>query len=262
VRYENFFNATKNVVTKQGIITLWRGQTAKLLAIIPETVRFYLTKYALNLTQEAQRRKNYGKKQGTSFFYLLTAFTLSYPSMLFVIQPLSNAYVKMAAEQSSSRERKYKNVFTCLKAMYDHEGVEGFYIGMDAAIVEQLVDFTLSYFLFSYVDRYLVSSTSGPLLALLKGCITPIASNAITYPLKTVRSRLAFASGDPFVKYENTFDCFMRICREEGWKALYKGLDTRIVRIVLRNALIIIAETVLSSAGITGSPPSYFVVRL
>jgi hypothetical protein len=136
--------------------------------------------------------------------------------------------------------------------------VEGCYTGLDTAVLEQVVDFTLSYFLYSYVDRYLAIRDSDSIwLNVAKECVTPVISSVVTYPLKTVRSRLAFFAGNKEKKYTNTIDCVRKIINEEGFWALYKGIDIRMIRNVARVIIFSVAESII--VGVTSSSP---VVKL
>lgn len=116
----------------------------------------------------------------------------------------------------------------------------------------------------SYVDRFLDSKVGGSWINILKSCITPITSYAVIYPLRTVRARLAFTIGEEDKKYEGVIDCLKTIYKEEGFSALYKGFDVRVLRIILRQTIIAIGEMLVIGSGISDlrEVPSSFVVQL
>jgi hypothetical protein len=116
--------------------------------------------------------------------------------------------------------------------------------------------------LYSYIDRFLASKDSGSiLLNTLKECVTPVLSSVIVYPLKTVQARLAYVSGQNEKPYESMLDCFTKIISTEGYRALYKGFDVRLLRIVVRQIAFTLVEKLVVGSGIT-SPAASFVVQL
>jgi hypothetical protein len=90
--------------------------------VIPETARPHFTRYVLNRAQEALQKTKKGRRKGVHFLYLLATFALCNPPALLITQPLSIAYVKIAGDLAPSGQRHYKNVFSCLKEIYDKEG--------------------------------------------------------------------------------------------------------------------------------------------
>lgn len=59
-----------------------------------------------------------------------------------------------------------------------------------------------------------------------------ILSGYVTYPLDTVRRRLQMQSEKPMNErlYKGTIDCFMKIIKDEGFSAMFKGAGANILR--------------------------------
>jgi len=55
-------------------------------------------------------------------------------------------------------------------------------------------------------------------------------SGILSYPLDTVRRRLMMQSGRKDVMYTGTLDCFVKIAKNEGRKAFFKGALSNVFR--------------------------------
>lgn len=55
------------------------------------------------------------------------------------------------------------------------------------------------------------------------GWFSTFMSNVITYPLDTIRRRVMCQTCVP-QKYKGSFDCFLKVTKAEGYKALWKGV--------------------------------------
>lgn len=62
-------------------------------------------------------------------------------------------------------------------------------------------------------------------------CVTTFAG-FLSYPLDTVRRRMMMQSGRPKHEhtYKNTIDCWVKIAKNEGLKAFFKGALSNIFR--------------------------------
>lgn len=62
-------------------------------------------------------------------------------------------------------------------------------------------------------------------------CVTTLAGLA-SYPFDTVRRRLMLQSGRKATEktYKNTWDCWIKIAKQEGFRGFYKGTLTNILR--------------------------------
>ncbi|EYC28551.1 hypothetical protein Y032_0007g3284 [Ancylostoma ceylanicum] len=62
------------------------------------------------------------------------------------------------------------------------------------------------------------------------GSVVTVSSGIMSYPWDTVRRRMMMQSGRSDVLYKNTLDCALKIIRNEGLKAMYKGALSNIFR--------------------------------
>jgi len=50
-----------------------------------------------------------------------------------------------------------------------------------------------------------------------------VIAETIAYPTDTVKRKMMMGSGGENIKYKNSWDCIIRIYREEGLKGFMKG---------------------------------------
>lgn len=89
----------------------------------------------------------------------------------------------------------------------------------------------------SLKDWYREGDPTKPVNKLLVGCFGAIAGAASVFgntPVDVVKTRM---QGLDAAKYKNTMDCFLKIAKNEGPKAFYKGTVPRLGRVCLDVAI-------------------------
>lgn len=60
--------------------------------------------------------------------------------------------------------------------------------------------------------------------------VVTIGSGIASYPWDTVRRRMMMQSGRKEIVYKNTWDCAVKIIKNEGIRAMYKGALSNVFR--------------------------------
>uniref|UniRef100_A0A3P8VV37 Solute carrier family 25 member 36a n=1 Tax=Cynoglossus semilaevis TaxID=244447 RepID=A0A3P8VV37_CYNSE len=146
-----------------------------------------------------------------------------------------------------NRGERQMNAFECVRRVYQMDGLRGFYRGMSASyagisetvihfviyerIKQKLLDFKAHARMddedesfrdaFDFLGMMLAAATS-------KTCATSIA-----YPHEVIRTRLREEGS----KYRSFFQTLLTVPREEGYRALYRGLTTHLVRQIPNTAI-------------------------
>lgn len=69
--------------------------------------------------------------------------------------------------------------------------------------------------------------------ALAAGSLAGVFATIMTYPLDMVKTRLTVAHADKNIsKYNGIKDCMLKIYKEEGGRAFYKGMNTSIIGVI------------------------------
>lgn len=163
-----------------------------------------------------------------------------------ITYPLDLLRTRFAAQ---GQQRVYVSLRTSLREITRHEGLRGFYRGLDAGII-QIVPYMGLFFAFYEAARPFVAKTQIPLQGLgsgdaLAGVMASVAAKTAVFPLDTVRKRLQVQGptresyayrGIP--RYESgVLGTLRTIAAAEGLKGLYKGLTVGLLKAAPASAI-------------------------
>lgn len=229
-RYTGIGNCFKRVIAEEGPRELWRGNLANV-------IRYFPTQ-ALNFSfKDFYKRTFCPYNPDTEFFKffignLASGGAAGATSMLFVY-PLDFARTRLGADVGKgAAERQFNGLLDCLVKIAKADGVQGLYRGLGVSIAG-IIPYRASYFgLFDTGKRKLPIVNQNLLYKFIFAQFVTSTSGLISYPFDTVRRRMMMQSGKKAteVQYKNTFDCFRKIARDEGYPAFYKGALSNIFR--------------------------------
>merc|ERR1719266_2695374 len=75
----------------------------------------------------------------------------------------------------------------------------------------------------------LFGKDAGVAISFLLGWAVTVTAGLMSYPIDTVRRRMMMTSGGG-VKYKGSMDCFLQVCKNEGFMSLMKGAGANILR--------------------------------
>jgi solute carrier family 25 (adenine nucleotide translocator) protein 4/5/6/31 len=123
--------------------------------------------------------------------------------------------------------RKYDGFVDVYRKTLATDGIAGLYRGFIMSCV-QIVVYRACYFGLYDTLRAILIGPDGKHLVLLGYGVT-IISGFLSYPFDTVARRMMMTSGEA-VQYKGVLDCMVQIVRNEGVRALYKGVDLIIIK--------------------------------
>lgn len=119
-----------------------------------------------------------------------------------------------------------------VKSIMRESGLAGFYQGVTATILKQSSNQGLRFMCFNkYKDirtqngKLKLSVHDSFIGGLIAGCCSVLGNN----PIDVVKTRM---QGKDAGMYKNTWDCFTRVVKDEGFRGLYKGSIPRMGRVV------------------------------
>ncbi|XP_042027614.1 folate transporter 1, chloroplastic-like isoform X1 [Salvia splendens] len=120
----------------------------------------------------------------------------------------------------------YKNSPHALFTIARTEGLRGLYAGFYPAVLGSTISWGLYFFFYSNAkERYLRSREElTPGLHLASAAEAGALVSCCTNPIWLVKTRLQLQTPQQARPYSGFHDALRTILREEGWKALYKGL--------------------------------------
>merc|ERR1740128_778305 len=79
--------------------------------------------------------------------------------------------------------------------------------------------------LYDTLKPMLLGADAGVGASFILGWAVTITAGLMSYPIDTVRRRMMMTSGAA-VKYKSSLDCFMQVCKGEGFMSLMKAAGT------------------------------------
>uniref|UniRef100_A0A3P9B2Y7 Solute carrier family 25 member 36a n=1 Tax=Maylandia zebra TaxID=106582 RepID=A0A3P9B2Y7_9CICH len=148
---------------------------------------------------------------------------------------------------SRNRGERRMSAFECIRRVYQMEGLRGFYRGMSASyagISETVIHFViyetikrkwLEYKAQASMDEEeeSVKDASDFVGMMLAAATSKTCATSIAYPHEVIRTRLREEGS----KYRSFFHTLLTVPKEEGYRALYRGLTTHLVRQIPNTAI-------------------------
>jgi len=230
-RYTGIAECFRRTTADEGIMALWRGNTANV-------IRYFPTQ-ALNFAFRDKFKQMFGYKKERDGYWMWMAGNLASggaagaTSLLFVYS-LDYARTRLANDAKNAKkggERQFNGLVDVYRKTIASDGVAGLYRGFGPSVAGIIVYRGLYFGMYDSIKPVvLVGSMSDSFLAsfLLGWCVTTGAGIA-SYPLDTVRRRMMMTSGEA-VKYKSSLDAFNQIVAKEGVYSLFKGAGANILR--------------------------------
>ncbi|KAJ3327857.1 ADP/ATP carrier protein aac3 [Blyttiomyces sp. JEL0837] len=235
--YKGISNCFSRVVNEEGVLSLWRGNTANV-------VRYFPTQ-ALNFAFKDYFKRMFGfKKERDGYWLWFTGNVMSgglagASSLLFVYS-LDYARTRLANDAKSSHKasgantgRQFTGIIDVYRKTLSTDGIQGLYRGFTISCIGIIVYRGLYFGLYDSIKPiFLVGSLQDSFLAsFLLGWGITITAGLASYPIDTIRRRMMMTSGEK-VKYRNSLHCFGEILKNEGVGSLFKGAGANILRAV------------------------------
>ena len=227
-KYSGIVDCFKRTAADEGVMSLWRGNTANV-------IRYFPTQ-ALNFAFKDKFKKMFGfkKEEGywTWFAGNLASGGMAGATSLFFVYSLDYARTRLANDaKSASGEREFNGLIDVYRKTLKTDGIAGLYRGFGPSVVGIIAYRGLYFGLYdSLKPVILVGPLQGNFLAsFLLGWAVTTTSGIASYPLDTIRRRMMMTSGQA-VKYNGAIDCFRQVVATEGVGSLFKGCGANVLR--------------------------------
>ena len=134
-----------------------------------------------------------------------------------------------------------KGLIAGVKQFVEEEGIAGVYRGLNATVLKSASNQALRFFFFNEYKRIVLSQQAPkepgakpptaltPLQALIGGMVAGSLGALGNTPFDVLKTRM---QGLEAAQYTSTLDCLVKVVKQEGPLALYKGLGARCARVV------------------------------
>lgn len=249
IKPPGFITTGKNIYKTEGFIALYKGLGAVVIGIIPKmAIRFSSYEfYRQLLTDKSTNTVSTG-------YTFLAGVMAGVTESVMVVNPMEVVKIRLQSQHFNTTppilnstagpivpQVKYNNAIHAAYTIVKEEGFATLYKGVSLTAARQATNQGANFTVYSKLKDYLQSyhnkeslpSWETSCIGLISGAIGPF-SNA---PLDTIKTRLQKSSNkkiDKKVQNSNWSQIMIigkQLIREEGFKALYKGITPRVMRV-------------------------------
>ncbi|KAN0029405.1 hypothetical protein ACTA71_007532 [Dictyostelium dimigraforme] len=226
-KYNRIIPAFKVIIKEQGISGLFRGNFINILKAGPQSaIRFYSYGAFKRMASEPDGSITFANRMWAGASSGVVSVAMTHP--LDVIK--THISVDVSGRTSA------KTIKQVTQGIFTHLGICGFFKGLSAGILNiapfAALNFTFYETIKEKTEKYILKSS--PLYApSIYGAISGGLTMTILYPLDVVKRRLMlqhFEKNQP--KYKNFLDAMIKITKNEGISALYKGIRPAYLKVI------------------------------
>jgi solute carrier family 25 (adenine nucleotide translocator) protein 4/5/6/31 len=230
--YKGIMDCLVRIPKEQGFTAFWRGNLANV-------IRYFPTQ-ALNFAFKDVYKQVFlgGVDQKTQFwryfFGNLGSGGAAGATSLCFVYPLDYARTRLGADVGKGNaDRQYTGLVDCIKKTLKSDGAIGLYRGFSVS-VQGIIIYRAAYFgCYDTARGSLPDPKNSPFVVNFAiAQVVTICSGILSYPFDTVRRRMMMQSGraKEDIMYKNTLDCWVKISKQEGTKAFFKGALSNVFR--------------------------------
>lgn len=239
------FAITKNLIKEEGVMKLYAGLSASLMRqAIYGTARLGLHRVFTNKLKE--------RNGGTISFFASSLSSITSGALAGMIgNPFDIAMVRMQADGllPVEQRRGYRNCFVALVRITKEEGLWTLWRGCLPMIFRAM---SMNFGMMAsydqaqqFFDRKL---GKGLYSNLLSSAVSGFCCAFASLPFDLMKNRLMYMKADPVTKempYKNLWDCFIKIFKNEGITAYWKGFWTYYFRCAPHAMIILLVNEAL-----------------
>ncbi|XP_014278255.1 ADP,ATP carrier protein 1 [Halyomorpha halys] len=232
-RYKGIIDAFIRIPREQGFLSFWRGNLANVIRYFPTQALNFAFKdiYKKIFLEGIDKHERFWRY----FAGNLASGGAAGATSLCFVYPLDYARTRLAVDVGKGpNERIYKGLLDCIFKTFKSDGLVGLYRGFIVS-VEGIIIYRACYFgFYDTIKAHMpdqMKNTPFIISFLIAEAVTT-TSGIISYPFDTVRRRMMMQSGLPPAQrnYKNTAHCWVKILKDEGLHAFFKGALSNVIR--------------------------------
>jgi len=231
-RYTGIGNCFSRVVKDQGFFSLWRGNLANVIRYFPtQALNFAFKDLIKDIFMKGLDKKDLLKFAAGN----IAAGSAAGAASLCFVYPLDFARTRLAADVGKGAGRQFTGLGHCLTSIMKSDGIVGLYRGFMVSI-QGIVVYRGAFFgLFDTLKAFVPAEYKGFKRVACNWAVAQTVTavaGVVSYPFDTVRRRMMMQSGrkDKPKEYKGTIDCWVKIARNEGTGAFFKGALSNVLR--------------------------------
>lgn len=235
-KYTGTFLSLQTIFREEGFKGFYRGLGPTLVGYAP-TWAIYFTVYNRGRREFSERFPGAPRALGT----MLSAVASGGVSNL-VSNPIWVIRARLQTQDHVNSRPEFDNALDCAKKMYRREGLVSFYKGLAPAMMT-LIHVALQFPLYEQLKHWALIEEQPDVFSVdhavrLVACsaTSKLVASLMTYPLEVVRTRMQVQRTDLAqngqLHYRSVLGSIHTIILEEGYRGLYSGVRTNLIRVV------------------------------
>eukprot|EP01119_Soliformovum_irregulare_P023742 TRINITY_DN8360_c0_g1_i1.p1 TRINITY_DN8360_c0_g1~~TRINITY_DN8360_c0_g1_i1.p1 ORF type:complete len:333 (-),score=41.16 TRINITY_DN8360_c0_g1_i1:95-1024(-) len=229
--FEGIFPTIRKIMEKEGIVGLWKGNTATVVRIFPyAAIQFFSYENYKRMFAESQ-----WKERLHPTVIDLTCGSLAGATSVMFTYPLDLVRVRMAV----SVHKQFDGIYDCIRTIIKADGAYGLFRGMSPTLMGIVPYAGVNFASFEALKRFFARSLETdpkqlPItVKLAAGGIAGAVGQTVAYPLDVVRRQMqtsGYAEGHG-TNHKTTFGAIRTILMKEGLIGLFRGMSINYLRV-------------------------------
>nr|CAD7197144.1 unnamed protein product [Timema douglasi] len=231
--YKGTWDCAKQIVQKEGLTGFYKGMAAPIAGIAPI---FAISFFGFGVGKRIQQT---GNDEPLTLPQLCLAGAFSGIFTSSIMAPGERIKCLLQVQQGGSAPAKYTGPIDVAKQLYKSGGIRSLYKGTIATLLRDIPASGMYFMTYEWIQRVFTkpgqkTDEIGIFTTIFAGGMAGIANWVVGMPADVLKSRLQTA---PEGTYPNGIrDVFKKLIRDEGPKALYKGVVPVMLRAFPANA--------------------------
>ncbi|XP_017872141.1 PREDICTED: mitochondrial 2-oxodicarboxylate carrier [Drosophila arizonae] len=226
VHYSGVFDCFAKMYRQEGIASYWKGLMPPILAETPKRAIKFL------VFEQTKTFFQFGSPTPTPLTFALAGLTAGTLEAIAV-----NPFEVVKVSQQANRQKKLIGTFDVARDIVRNDGIglRGLNKGLTATMGRNGI-FNMVYFGFYHSVKNLVPESKDNTWEFIRkvtiGFLAGTLACFVNIPFDVAKSRIQGPQPVPTeIKYRGTLSSIVTVYREEGFRALYKGLVPKIMRL-------------------------------
>jgi len=235
----SFVGYGRHLIRTEGALSLYKGLTP--------FVTHLMTKYCLRYYVNFQLRSLVADENGNTTFFqnLFCGMSAGTIEALMIVTPFEVVKTRLQSQQGSlmpGKKAKYRGPIHAVFRILRKEGPGGLWKGCSPTVFRQATNQMSMFTSYTWIRENVWGNPDQmtPFMAASTGLVASSVGPLFNCPADVIKTRLmnqTHSMVEPEFQYKGFGDAFIRIWREEGFRALYKGIGPRLARLAPGQAI-------------------------
>ncbi|KAJ4959347.1 hypothetical protein NE237_026458 [Protea cynaroides] len=242
----------RQIVASEGASSLYRGMGAPLASVTFQNALVFQTYAVLSRAFDSSNNN----RDPPSYKSVALAGFGTGALQTLLLSPVELVKIRLQLQQTTigrSNNDHRQSPVSMAKYIFRREGIRGIYRGLTITAIRDAPAHGIYFWTYEYTREQLhpgcrKSGQESLQTMLFAGGLAGAASWLCCYPPDVIKTRIQAQEQPPWShpppKYHGIVDCFNKSVKEEGFRVLWRGLGTAIVRAFLVNGAIFVAYEV------------------